>query len=162
MGVAGSGKTTIGKKLAEKLHAVFYDGDDFHPEGNIEKMKQGIPLSDEDRSAWLNNLNELLQRESKKQNNIVLACSALKSSYRQALSRDLGTSLIYLKLDIDTAMKRLKGRKNHFFSASLIESQFQILEEDEEAITIDAKEPVSLVLEKISREIYHEKSGEKN
>lgn len=151
MGVAGAGKTTIGEKLAEHLNAVFVDGDDHHPKENINKMKRGIPLSDEDRSVWLKDLNDLLRKEIKKGAKIVLACSALKSMHRQILSQDLPLSYVYLKIDRNTAVKRLEQRKNHFFKPSLIDDQFEILEEPKKAIIIDAKNPINHIINKIDQ-----------
>jgi gluconokinase len=127
MGVAGAGKTSIGKKLAENLNATFVDGDDYHPKQNIIKMKQGIPLNDDERLVWLKGLNELLKKESKKGAKIVLACSALKSIHRRILSQDLLLSFVYLKIDRNTAVKRIEERENHFFSLSLLDKQFQML-----------------------------------
>ena len=149
MGVAGAGKTCIGKKMAEHLNVTFIDGDDFHPKHNINKMKQGIPLNDEERSIWLKVLNELLKKESKKGAKIILACSSLKSVHRKILSQNLLLSFVYLKIDRNTAIKRLEQRGNHFFNLSLIDNQFQILEEPKKAIIIDAKDSISQILEKI-------------
>ena len=148
MGVAGAGKTSIGKKLAEKLNATFVDGDDYHPKQNIIKMKQGIPLNDDERSVWLKALNELLKKESKKGVRIILACSSLKSMHRRILSQNLRLSFVYLKIDRNTAIKRVEQRGNHFFNLSLIDNQFQILEEPQKAIIIDAKDSINQVLEK--------------
>jgi gluconokinase len=149
MGVAGAGKTTIGEKLAEKINATFLDGDDYHPGENIRKMKQGIPLSDEDRSRWIRGLNKLLQREILKGKKIVLACSALRSAHREMLSENISLSFVYLKIDRNTAVRRSRERKDHFFSSSLMDNQFKVLEEPENSIMIDSTEPVSRVLEKL-------------
>ncbi len=149
MGVAGAGKTSIGKKLAENLNATFVDGDDYHPTQNINKMKRGIPLNDDERSIWLKVLNGLLKKESKKGTKIILACSSLTCMHRRTLSQDLVLSFVYLKIDRNTAIKRLEQRGNHFFNPSLIDNQFQILEEPKKAIIIDAKYSIKQVLEKI-------------
>ncbi len=149
MGVAGAGKTSIGEKIAEHLNATFMDGDDYHPKQNIIKMEQGIPLNDEDRSIWLKDLNEILKKEINKGTKIILACSALKSAHRRILSQNLLLSFVYLKIDRKTAIKRLEERKNHFFSPSLLDNQFEILEEPQRAIVIDAKDSINEVLNKI-------------
>jgi gluconokinase len=149
MGVAGAGKTCIGGKLAENLNATFMEGDDYHPKQNIIKMKQGIPLNDEDRSIWLKDLNALLKKESKKGAKIILACSALNSMHRRILSQNLLLSFVYLKIDRNTAIKRLEKREHHFFRPSLIDNQFQMLEEPKKAIIIDAKDSIFQVLKRI-------------
>jgi len=151
MGVAGAGKTSIGKNLAENLNATFVDGDDYHPQQNINKMNQGIPLNDKDRLVWLEGLNELLKKESKKGAKVVLACSALKSIHRRILSQDLLLSFVYLKIDRNTAVKRIEERENHFFSPSLLDNQFQMLEEPKKAIIVDATDSISQVLKIIDQ-----------
>jgi carbohydrate kinase (thermoresistant glucokinase family) len=156
MGVAGAGKTCIGKILAENLNATFVDGDDYHPKQNIIKMKQGIPLNDEDRSIWLKDLNELLKKESKKGAKIILACSALKSMHRRMLSQNMLLSFVYLKIDRNTAIKRLEEREHHFFRPSLLDDQFQMLEEPQKAIIIDARDSIDQVLIKIDHIINSE------
>ena len=151
MGVAGAGKTCIGKNLAENLNATFVDGDDYHPQQNINKMNQGIPLNDKDRLVWLEGLNELLKKESKKGAKVVLACSALKSIHRRILSQDLLLSFVYLKIDRNTAVKRIEERGNHFFCPSLLDEQFQMLEEPKKAIIVDATDSISQVLKIIDQ-----------
>ena len=151
MGVAGAGKTRIGKNLAENLNATFVDGDDYHPQQNINKMNQGIPLNDNDRLVWLEGLNELLKKESKKGAKVVLACSALKSIHRRILSQDLLLSFVYLKIDRNTAVKRIEERENHFFSPSLLDDQFQMLEEPKNAVIVDATDSISQVLKIIDQ-----------
>lgn len=153
MGVAGAGKTTIGKRVAEKLNAVFLDGDDHHSEDSIRKMKAGIPLTDEERSRWIKGLNELLRKELKKGAKIILACSALKSAHRDMLSENVPLSFVYVKVDRDTAMRRSKGRRDHFFDSSLVDNQFQILEEPSDAAIIDGRASVATVLEEVCRVI---------
>ncbi|MBX9938357.1 MAG: AAA family ATPase [Candidatus Obscuribacterales bacterium] len=148
MGVAGSGKTTLGKALADRLDLPFFDADDFHSEANKAKMIKGIALTDSDRASWLAALAKLLQDNQSKGRGLVLAASCLKKNYRTELFKDKPggikeageekevkseskqalINLIYLESDQDQIMQRLAGRKDHFFPSSLIESQFQTLE----------------------------------
>jgi gluconokinase len=139
MGVAGSGKTTIGHMLAQELRWPFYDGDDFHPPTNIDKMSRGIPLTDEDRTAWLTSLRQLIERLLSDRQSAILACSALKQSYRQDLKQqDKDVHFVYLKGDRDLMRQRLKQRSGHFMKANLLASQFETLEEPEGVLTVDA------------------------
>ena len=134
MGVSGSGKTTIGKRLAERLGCPFLDADEFHPPENVTKMAAGTPLTDEDRWPWLQNLNKKLQQEKK----AVLACSALRESHRQALSTGLADCrFVHLRGNIELIRARLKQRKHRYMPASLLESQFAALEPPARAIGID-------------------------
>jgi gluconokinase len=149
MGVSGSGKTTIGKRLAEELHWQFIDADQFHSLENIQKMSQGIPLTDSDRLPWLSTLHDFIQQQSKAKRNTVLACSALKSSYRQLLqAEDLSIQWIYLKGTAELLQQRVQARQGHYMSPELLSSQFEILEEPEGAIVIDiAQSPEAIVQE---------------
>ena len=114
IGVAGAGKTTIGKLLAEELGWPFYEGDHFHPQTNIEKMKKGLDLTDEDREPWLDNLQKLINGLIHRGQPGIVACSALKRAYREYLQRDNeGARFIYLKGDYDLIRKRLEERKGH-------------------------------------------------
>ena len=141
-GVAGSGKTTVGMALAERVGARFVDADDHHPESNIVKMSRGIPLTDDDRLPWLESLADIIAEHLSIDKPLVLACSALKQKYRDVLIRGCQSSqlspitslltnikFIYLKCDIDTIKARMSSRQNHFMPPSLIESQFADLEE---------------------------------
>ena len=133
IGVAGAGKTTIGKFLAQKLGWEFYDADDFHPEANIQKIRQGVPLTDGDRLPWLESIRRFIEQRD---GHLVLACSALKKSYRDFL-RESGAKIefVYLKGAKDVILHRLEGRKGHFAGADILESQFEDLEEPEHALT---------------------------
>ncbi|MCV2401709.1 gluconokinase [Marinomonas sp. C2222] len=146
LGVSGSGKSLIGQKIAQVLGYVFLDGDDFHSEANVSKMRQGIPLNDEDRSDWLITLNQELQNHDR----VVLACSALKPQYRAQLRNNLDDiSMLYLKGDFDTIWQRHQQRENHYFNGKdMLESQFATLVEpsEQEAHHIDIKKPVNEVL----------------
>lgn len=138
MGVTGAGKTTIGRLLAEGRGWTFYDADDFHPQANVEKMRRGEPLTDEDRVAWLDSLEVLIREKLRDESNIVLACSALKASYRSRLLIDARARLVYLKSTRSLIEARLAERRGHYMNPSLIESQFATLEEPEHAIVLDA------------------------
>ena len=138
MGVSGVGKTTIGQFLAQELGWQFYDGDDFHPQANIDKMKSGIPLSDNDRVVWLTALRTLLDGLLQEQRSAVLACSALKRSYRERLQSDKkNVHFVYLKGDYTLIRQRLQQRHGHFMRADLLVSQFAALEEPQDAFTVD-------------------------
>jgi gluconokinase len=141
-GVAGSGKTTIGCRLARELGWQFLDADDYHPAANIEKMSRGIPLDDADRQPWLETLRDLIQGCLDRCEHIVLACSALKASYRKyLLIDDPRVRLAYLKIDHALVMERLRARKGHFMKAEMLESQFTALEEPEETSHFDISSP---------------------
>ncbi|WP_366665025.1 gluconokinase [Microcoleus sp. bin48.metabat.b7b8b9.023] len=154
MGVSGSGKTTVGKLLAESLNWDFSDADDFHPPGNIEKMSRGIPLEDGDRLPWLLQLQGTIDRWLLENKNVVLACSALKASYREMLFRDKQRmKIVYLKGDFELFAPRLKTRENHYMKVDLLLSQFATLEEPENAIIIDASQQLELMLRQIKNHL---------
>ena len=150
MGVSGSGKTTVGKLLAESLNWDFSDADDFHPPANIDKMSRGIPLEDGDRLPWLLQLQTTIERWLLENKNVVLACSALKASYREMLCRDKQRmKIVYLKGDFELFAARLKTRGNHYMKADLLSSQFATLEEPKDAIIIDASQPIEVMVRQI-------------
>ncbi len=131
MGVSGCGKTTVGKLLSETTGIPFVDADAFHPKENIQKMTNGVALTDADRKPWLENLNQELIRQSRKQG-AILACSALKENYRKILSKDISTiQWIYLKGDFKLIQERMQNRENHFMDVNLLQSQFDTLETPE-------------------------------
>jgi gluconokinase len=134
MGVAGVGKTTIGAALARELRARFLDADDYHPPQNVAKMKAGIPLEDADRWPWLGRLN----KELKQLEHAVLACSALKASYRERLAQGIpGFTTVYLHGSFELIRSRMEIRQHRFMPAALLESQFGALEPPAGAIAID-------------------------
>jgi gluconokinase len=154
MGVSGSGKTTVGKLLAQSLNWDFSDADDFHPSANIEKMSRGIPLEDADRFPWLLQLQAAIDRWLLENKNVVLACSALKASYREILSRDQQRmKIVYLKCSFEVLAARLTSRENHYMKADLLLSQLDTLEEPEDAIIIDASQPLELVVRQIKNHL---------
>jgi carbohydrate kinase (thermoresistant glucokinase family) len=138
MGVSGSGKTSIGKLLAKKTGYLFYDADNFHPQQNIEKMKAGEALTDEDRSPWLLHINQFVI-EAIRSHSIIFACSALKASYRKLLSRQIASRChwVFLQGSFETIQQRMQQRKDHYMPASLLQSQFDALEIPTGAITVD-------------------------
>jgi gluconokinase len=138
MGTTGSGKTTIGSLLAKRLGWDFVDADDFHPPANVEKMKHGIPLSDADREPWLRALHDKIVEWTAEKHNVVLACSALKQSYRDELRGSSEVKFVYLKGSYELFSRRVLTRKGHFAKQDLIASQFAALEEPTDAIIADA------------------------
>jgi gluconokinase len=140
MGVAGCGKSTIACLLAGKLGWSFFDADDFHPPENIVKMKSGIPLTDEDRQPWLQRLSKLLRHEIAAGRHPVLACSALRQSYRDTLLVGTkGIRIVYLRGDKDLIASRMRNRSDHFMPTELLDSQLATLEEPEgpEVVPVD-------------------------
>jgi gluconokinase len=150
MGVSGSGKTTIGQRLAQALGWPFYDGDQFHPRANIAKMQQGIPLTDADRWPWLQALRIHIETCIKQAVSAVLACSALKQVYRDYLLIDEAeVRLVYLKGDYDLIHERLAQRHGHFMPSGLLASQFEALEEPEREVVVDVVHPPETIVELI-------------
>jgi gluconokinase len=146
MGVVGSGKTTVGRLLGESMGWQFADADDFHSPANIEKIRQGIPLNDSDREPWLDRLRDYLQKCQSQRASVVLACSALRSSYRQRLRIMPDVRFIYLKGNAELIAKRLRSREGHFAGEQILDSQFADLEEPEDGIAIDtSKTPAGIV-----------------
>ncbi len=137
MGVAGSGKTTVGKILAELLECPFYEGDDFHPPRNIEKMKEGRALMDQDREPWLKILSEKMVEWRRQNPLFVLSCSALKAKYRSILENSGPIRWVYLNSSFKLAWARLAKRKGHYFPVGLLESQFRDLEEPDKALKVE-------------------------
>ena len=150
MGVSGSGKSSVGRVLAEHLGWDFYDADDFHPPANVAKMASGIPLDDSDRAPWLASLNELISTSLKADRPGVLACSALKERYRQQLLEgNAGVQIVYLKGSYDLIWSRMEKRTDHYMKPHMLKSQFETLEEPVNALTID----ISMSADDIVREI---------
>jgi len=155
-GVSGAGKTTIGKLLAEELGWQFLEADDFHPRSNIEKMRGGRPLTDEDRRPWLERLREQIAHILAANENAVLACSALKHSYRDGLRVSDDVKLVFLRGDYALVEKQLGGRQGHFMNPVLLGSQFADLEEpasDEGVLAIDLGRPPREIVEEIKTKL---------
>jgi len=151
MGVVGSGKTTVGSLLAQKLGWQFADADDFHPAANVEKIRRGISLDDSDRAPWLAGLRDAILHWNAEGQNAVLACSALKRKYREELRVD-GVHFVYLKGDFELIEQRLRMRRGHFASDSILKSQFKDLEKPDDAITVEIdKSPEAIVSEIIAK-----------
>lgn len=149
MGVSGSGKTTIGTLLSEKLKIPFFDGDSFHPEVNIKKMSEGKPLNDDDRQGWLERLNELAIEN--RATGAVIVCSALKEKYRVILGHSIETQhkIIYLKGSFKLINDRLNKRENHFMPKGLLQSQFDTLEVPKSAITVSIDQSPEAIVKEI-------------
>lgn len=152
MGVTGSGKTTIGKLLAERLGCGFSDADDFHPPANVEKMREGTPLQDEDRWPWLAALRKAIDGWQEQGMSRVIACSALKHTYRHILSPDNDVVFVFLKGSADVISLRLKARQGHYMNPDLLGSQFDALEEPAGAVTVDiARTPEAIADDVLAR-----------
>jgi gluconokinase len=150
MGVSGSGKTEVGRSLAQHLGWDFYDADDFHPADNITKMAAGIPLDDSDRAPWLASLHELISTSLKKDQPGVLACSALKERYRQQLlAGNDDVQLVYLKGSYELIWSRMSARKDHYMKPHMLRSQFETLEEPGNALVIDISNSIEGILRDI-------------
>ena len=137
MGVVGAGKTTVGSLLAKQLGWTFADADDFHPRANVEKIRKGIALNDDDRRPWLGRLHSEITAWSAHGSNAVLACSALKESYRRQLEVGPEVRFVYLKGTVDQIAVRLKSRQGHFADEQILASQLADLEEPYAALTVD-------------------------
>jgi carbohydrate kinase (thermoresistant glucokinase family) len=153
MGVAGSGKSTIGALIAEALGAEFAEGDRFHPASNIAKMSSGQPLTDDDRLPWLQAMADAIETWRHGDHPTVLACSALRQSYRDLLARgSRDVRFVFLRATRDQVSQRMAGRKGHFMPTSLIGSQFATLEEPHDAIALDvAGAPGDIAAEALRR-----------
>ena len=156
MGPAGSGKTTVGELLAGQLSWEFADGDDFHPPANIAKMSQGIPLTDEDRLPWLQSIRDAMLQWQAKGKSVVIACSALKRSYRDLLGIGPGAKnikLVYLKGSYDLLLQRMHSRKGHYMKEQMLLSQLADLEEPADAITVDIGKSPELIVSEIRKHL---------
>ncbi len=149
MGVTASGKTTVGRALATELGWRFADGDDYHSAANIAKMRAGIALTDEDRAPWLESLRKAILAWLAAGENVVLACSALKASYRDILLVSSDVKLVYLRASKELIAARLASRRGHYMNPKLLDSQFETLEEPQNGLTIDAGLPVNQILNRI-------------
>jgi gluconokinase len=153
MGVVGAGKTTIGRLLAEQLGWTFADADDFHSATNVDKIRHGIPLTDEDRKPWLESLRAAITKWIAEGTNAVLACSALKSSYREQLAVVPDVRFVFLKGDASLIAARLRARHGHFADEKILTSQLADLEEPEGAVVVDISQTPPEIVAEIRRKL---------
>lgn len=149
MGVSGSGKSTTGAVLAQTLGWPFVEGDDLHPPENVAKMAAGVPLTDGDRWPWLDRIVAKLRALSQQNRDVVLACSALKASYRERLARAGDVRFVHLHGDRETIAARLAVRRHRYMPATLLDSQFATLEPPADAIVVDIRDDVATQVQKI-------------
>ena len=154
MGVSGCGKTTVGNALAARLGWPFYDGDDYHPAENVAKMSQGIPLTDADRWPWLDYLGGLLRSHLEAGESVLLACSALKQSYRDRLADGLsGVMFVHLRGDFNLLNARMLARRGHYMKAEMLRSQLETLEEPRDALVVEVDQAPEAIVEQIIVEL---------
>jgi gluconokinase len=155
MGVSGSGKTTVGKCLAADVGWTFVEADEFHPPANVEKMRGGTPLTDDDRGPWLRALRGRIDEACARSENIVLACSALKADYREYLEQGCpgGVRYVHLRGSEELIRRRLEGRKGHFMKPALLASQFETLEPPEGDVQVDITPPPETIAAEIRRKL---------
>jgi carbohydrate kinase (thermoresistant glucokinase family) len=155
MGVSGCGKSSVGKMLSGQTGWPIYDGDDFHPKANLDKMAQGIPLNDEDRQPWLETLHHLILLSLREGNSLIVACSALKKSYRDILRKGLADKIVfvYLKGSFSLIYTRMQQRDDHYMKAEMLRSQFEALQEPQNAIEIKISKSVSEITQEIINSI---------
>jgi len=151
MGVVGSGKTTVGKLLAAQCGWEFADADDFHPASNVEKISHGIPLTDQDRDPWLDRLRAAILEWIAKKQNEVLACSALKRTYRAKLHVGPEVRFVYLKGSAALITERLRARHGHFAGEAILASQMADLEEPESALVVDIDASPQKIVDQIRK-----------
>jgi gluconokinase len=155
MGVSGSGKTTIGKILADRLGWTFIEGDDYHPVANVAKMHAGIPLTDADRAPWLAALRDRMDAALAKGENVVLACSALKHAYQYYLAQHdpEHVKYVYLHASEELLRQRLASRTGHFMNPNLLQSQFETLEPPEHALQVEVSGTPEAIAEEICEKL---------
>jgi gluconokinase len=154
MGVAGSGKTTVGTMLAEALKCSFLEGDSLHSDANIDKMSHGIPLTDDDRAPWLAAIHARMLEVFERGQTLVVGCSALKEAYRRVLAEGVPITWVYLKGSLELIRARLRQRPSHFMKAAMLASQFDALEEPDDAVVVDASTPPPAIVEQIVAELH--------
>lgn len=148
LGVAGSGKTTVGTMLAKAMTCQFLEGDALHPKKNIDKMSQGIPLTDADRAPWLAAIHARMLDTVERGQDLVVACSALKQQYRTLLAQDVSITWVYLKASPALVRARLRHR-DHFMKADMLASQFDALEEPTDALVVDGSASPDTIVEQV-------------
>jgi gluconokinase len=155
MGVTGSGKSTVGKLLADRLNWLFLEADDFHSAANKEKMHRGVPLSEADRLPWLRAIHAELLAQARASKNVVLGCSALRESYREILMANLNVRIVYLRGSRELIGERLRQRLGHFAGEAILDDQFAVLEDPSatEAVIVDVQESPEQIMEEVLRRI---------
>jgi gluconokinase len=153
MGVAGSGKTTVGTMLADAMKCPFLEGDALHSPGNVDKMSHGIPLTDADRAPWLAAIHARVREVFERGQNLVVTCSALKEQYRRVLAEGVSITWVYLKGSFELIRSRVKHRPSHFMKADMLASQFAALEEPSDAIVGDVSAAPSAIVQQIMRQL---------
>jgi gluconokinase len=153
MGVVGAGKTTVGKLLADQMGWEFADADEFHPASNVEKIRDGVPLTDSDREPWLDLLHAKVVEWIEQCRSAVLACSALKKTYRAKLDAGPDVRFVYLKGSGDLIASRLRARRGHFAGESILASQLADLEEPADAITVKISETPQQIVSDIRKSL---------
>ncbi len=153
MGVSGSGKTTVGTLLAQQLGWQFADADDYHSAANKDKMRHGIPLTDADRAPWLATLRSLISNWIDNHANAVLACSALKQSYRDELQISDAVRVVYLKVSPEILSQRLLERHGHYMKQDMLDSQLATLEEPQDALVVDGRNAPADVVQQIHQQL---------
>jgi gluconokinase len=153
MGVAGSGKTTIGKMLADAIPCPYLEGDSLHAPASIEKMSRGIPLTDADRAPWLSAIHARMVDVYDRGHSLVVGCSALKQSYRAVLAEGLPLTWVYLKGSPELIRSRLLHRESHFMKADMLASQFAALEEPSDALVVDVSASPAAIVDRILSEL---------
>ena len=150
MGVSGCGKTRIGEALTQTMGWPFYDGDDYHPKANIDKMSQGMPLNDDDRQPWLEELHKIIREHLDRGIDVIVSCSALKEKYRETLRGDLdNVRFVHLAGRAEVIYERLQHRNGHFMKAEMLQSQFADLEIPQDALSVSIDQPVNKVVAEI-------------
>jgi len=156
MGVAGSGKSTVGRALADVLDWSFYEGDDYHPQSNADKIASGSPLTDEDRYPWLKKLRQLIVTNLSEGHSLVLSCSALKENYRQILrGEDLNICFVFLRGEFDLIESRMRSRPYPYMRPEMLPSQFEALEEPTGAIIVDISCSVPNIVDQLKSQLFN-------
>ncbi len=160
MGITGVGKTTVGKLLAARCGMTFYDADDHHPAANVEKMRAGIPLQDSDRWPWLDRLNALLREAQQRHKSVVLACSALKVSYRERLNAGCDdVRYVLLSGEKELIRERLSTRKGHYMNPTLLDSQIATLETPADCVLLDITDTPEALAQRIVATLQRTSAG---
>lgn len=149
IGVAGSGKTTVGTMLAAEMKCPFLEGDSLHTKENIDKMRHGIPLTDSDRRPWLSAIHARIVDYFERGQDLIVGCSALKHEYRRVLAKGIPITWVYLKGSPALIRSRLRNRPGHFMKVDMLASQFEALEEPSDALIVDVSAPPSAIVEHI-------------